>query len=109
MNVILVFFLVVVSTGIETPLEFLFSSLSGVGAVNGMVVVLAVVILVVEVVCCCVAGLLAVLGVVDIVEEGWLKMMAGVTLGFCVVINCLLDVVCVGISGWGLLKLFGII
>ena len=94
------FFFVVVSTAIETPLKFLFSSFSVVGLVTGMGVLLTVLVFSVEVV-----GF----GVVDIVEERLLKMIGSVTLGVCVVNNCLLIVDGFIISGWGLLKLFGMI
>ena len=105
------FFFVVVSTGIETPLKFLFSSFSVVGLVTGIGLFLTVLVSSVEVVGCGVVRLLVVLGcgVVDIVEEGLVKMIGSVTLGVCVVNNCLLIVVCFVISGWGLLKLFGMI
>ena len=94
-NVILVFFLVVVSSCIETPLEFLFSSLSVVG----------VVVFVVGVVGCGRAGFLCFFGrgVVYRVEGGLLKILS--YSWFCVVNNCLLVVVWVGILGWGLSKL----
>ena len=111
MNVILLFFLVVVSTGIETPLEFLFSSLSVVGLVTDIVVLLTVLVFGVLVDGCGVVRLLVVLGcgVVDVVEEGLLEMRGSVTLGFLVVNNCLLDVVCVVIPGLGVLNLLRLI
>ena len=96
-NIILVFFLVVVSSCIETPLEFLFSSLSVVG----------VVVFVVGVVGRGRAGFLCFFGrgVVYRVEGGLLRILNVLTLGFCVVNNCLLVVVWVGILGCGLSKL----
>ena len=97
MNLIFEGFLVVVSTGIETPLEFLFSSFLSliVVVVVGVCVVLTVVVLCVVVV-----------GVVD----GLLKMAKGVTFGF-VNVGCDFGVTgkgCdLGVTGFRLLKLFG--
>ena len=111
MNVIFVFFFVVVSIGIETPFEILSSSLSVVGVVTAMVVLLTVLAFVSEVVSCGLVAFLVVFGraVVDRVEEGVLKIMGGVIIGFAVVNNCLLIVVCVVIPGLGVLNLFRLI
>ena len=113
MNVIFVFFFVVVSFGIETPFKFLSSSLSVVRSstmvvtTTAMVELLTVLAFVSEVVSSGLVGFLVVFGrpVVDRVEEGVLK----ITLGFAVVKNCLLVVVCVVISGLGVLNLFRLI
>ena len=100
-----------VSFGIETPFKFLSSSLSVVGVVTAMVVLLTVLAFVSEVVSCGIVAFLVVFGraVVDRVEEGVLKIMGGVIIGFAVVNNCLLIVVCVVIPGLGVLNLFRLI
>ena len=107
MNVILVFLFVVVST----PFEFLFSSCLVVGELTGMFVILTEVILGLEKMGWGVVCLLVVVcrGVVDVVVEGLLEMSGCITLGFCVVSNWLVSIVCVTIPDLGLLKLFGMI
>ena len=82
MNFIFEGFLVVVSTGIETPLEFLFSSFLSTAVV-------VVVVLFVDGV------------VVGCVVDGLLKIVKGVTLG-------LVNVGCdLGVTGFRFLRLFG--
>ena len=82
MNLIFVLFLVVVSTGIDTPLEFLFSSFLG-GMVIGTLVVLMVVVVlsVVLSLVVCFSVVLGWEGVVEVVA-GLLSILNGLTFGF---------------------------
>jgi hypothetical protein len=106
-NLILVFLFFVVST----PFEFLFSSCLVVGELTGMFVILTGVILGIEKIGLGVVFPLVVVcrGVVDVVVAGLLEMSGCTTLGFCVVNNWLVSVVCVRIPDLGLLKLLGMI
>ena len=76
-----------------------------------MVELLTVLAFVSEVVSSGLVGFLVVFGraFVDRVEEGVLKIMGGVIIGFDVVNNCLIIVVCVVIPGLGVLNLFRLI
>ena len=79
-NLIFVLFLVVVSTGIETPLEFWFSSFLGVMVTGPLGIPLLVVVLVV--VCTMVVSGVVEIGVVVGMIEGLLNKLIGLPFGF---------------------------
>ena len=83
-NLIFVLFLVVVSTGIDTPLEFLFSSFLGGMVIGTLVVLMGVVVVVISVVLSLVVCFSVVLGwegVVEVVAGLW-SILNGLTFGF---------------------------
>ena len=82
MNLIFVLFLVVVSTGIDTPLEFLFSSFLGGMVIGTLVVLMGVVVLsVVLSLVVCFSVVLGWEGVVEVVA-GLLSILNGLAFGF---------------------------
>ena len=80
-NLIFVLFLVVVSTGIETPLEFLFSSFLGVMVITGPLGIPLLVVVLFVVSNMVVSGVVEI-GVVVGVIEGLLNKLIGLPFGF---------------------------